>query len=178
MNEWWDGLESLQRVFWMISIFSTVFFTLQILVSLVGADFDFDVDTESGFSIRAVMAFLMMFGIVGATFLGNGTPRIQALIGASIAGLLAFAFVTAVFAYMAKSDSQGNIRIKNAIGLTAVVYTPIEGFRKSNGMVQLTIQSSIREFEAITDGPTLSTGTNVKVVEIINDSLLLVENIA
>ena len=64
---------------------------------------------------------------------------------------------------------------KLAAGCQGKVYLSIPGERKGAGKVQVTINNSVREYDALTDGDTLPTGTDIKVVEAINESTVLVE---
>ena len=41
--------------------------------------------------------------------------------------------------------------------------------------MQITIGGAVREYDALTDGETLPTGSNIKVLEALDDHTLLVE---
>ena len=72
----------------------------------------------------------------------------------------------------------GTLRIKNALGAIGEVYLPIGANRSKTGKVQIIVQGSLRELEALTDEDnTLPTGTVVKVIEIVSAELLLVETL-
>ncbi len=63
----------------------------------------------------------------------------------------------------------------NALGCKGNVYLKIPAGKGGEGKVQISIQGAIREFDALTLGEELETGAPIKVVEVINDSTLLVE---
>ena len=43
--------------------------------------------------------------------------------------------------------------------------------------MQITINNAVREYAALTDGPTLKTGTRIRVVDVVSATTLLVEEI-
>ncbi len=55
------------------------------------------------------------------------------------------------------------------------VYLPIPAERSGEGKVQITIAGAVREFNALTEGEALKTGTPIKVTEVVNESTLVVE---
>ena len=75
-------------------------------------------------------------------------------------------------------QQSGNIDVyKSAVGCTGTVYLTIPGERKGDGKVQITINNAVREYAALTDGETIKTGTPIKVIEVINQGTLLVEEL-
>jgi len=80
---------------------------------------------------------------------------------------------------MSKLSQSGTLRINNAIGVIGEVYLPVGEKRSSIGKIQIKVQGSLRELEAITDSETvLKTSTIIKVVDVISAELLLVEKFA
>ena len=80
---------------------------------------------------------------------------------------------------MHKLAESGTLKIKNAIGVIGEVYLPIGAERSKMGKVQIKVQGSLRELEAITDEPEeLKTGSMVKVTEIVSAEILLVEKLS
>ena len=67
--------------------------------------------------------------------------------------------------------------ISEALYNTGEVYIPIPSNKKGQGKIHITIQGSIREMDAVTVGGQLPTGSTVRVVEILNNDLLVVEPI-
>ena len=75
-------------------------------------------------------------------------------------------------------QQSGNINIyRSAAGCQGTVYLTIPGERKGEGKVQISINGAIREYNALTDGDEIKTGTPIKVLEAVNDSTLLVEEL-
>lgn len=79
-----------------------------------------------------------------------------------------------IFYMMSKMEQSGNIDSNNAVGCKGNVYLTIPGTRSGEGKVQIGIQGAIREFDAITEGETIPNGTPIRVVEVINENVLLV----
>ncbi len=44
--------------------------------------------------------------------------------------------------------------------------------------MQITISGSVREYNAVTDGDAIKTGTPIKVVEVLNSNTLVVEELS
>ena len=83
-----------------------------------------------------------------------------------------------LFRPLAKMQQSGNIDVNQcAVGCTGKVYLTIPAERSGEGKVQITISNAVREYIALTDGDEIKTGTPIKVVEVINDSTLLVEEL-
>jgi hypothetical protein len=83
-----------------------------------------------------------------------------------------------LFYYMHKLAQSGTLKINKAIGLIGEVYLPIGAKRSSIGKIQLKVQGSLRELEAITDNDEdLATASIIKVKEVVSAELLLVEKL-
>ena len=76
-------------------------------------------------------------------------------------------------------QQSGNINVfESAVGCNGKVYLTIPGERKGTGKVQININNSVREYDALTDSEDdLKTGTSIKVTEVIDATTLLVEEI-
>lgn len=129
------------------------------------------------FTVRNFIAFFTMFGWAGIAAWNEGMDKTWTIVIAIAAGLITMAVVTALFYYISKlQDSGGSIKIKNALNQIGNVYLPIKADGGNVGKVQITIQNSLREMPAITKGDMdLATGTVVKVVGIVSNSILVVQ---
>ena len=90
-------------------------------------------------------------------------------------GVLLVMAVMAIFRFMSTMEQSGTIQMANAVGCKGNVYLKIPAEKRGEGKVQISVQGAIREFDAITLGEELETGVPIKVVEVVNDSTLLVE---
>jgi hypothetical protein len=184
--EWWATLESSEKVFWGIALIFTVLFFIQFVLSLVGFDFSADsdgADSPQGYhldgdfallSTRSIIAFFTFFGWTGVLILHKGGSVWAAILGSALAGLAAMLLVAWLFWLFAKLTQSGNADIYQSLFHTAEVYIPIPGFRKGSGKVLIELNGGIREIEAITEGEPIQTGAKVKIVEIIDQHILVV----
>ncbi len=191
MNSFFEDLSTLEQTFWVIALIASA-----VLVIIFGATFigggDVDADTDIGdfdsddggsgyqfFTFKNVVAFFTIFGWTGVTCLDNGFSNGVSILIAAIAGLIMMVLTSLLFFWMNKLAQSGTLNMKNAIGVIGEVYLPIGANRSSIGKVQIKVQGSLRELEAITDSDIkLATSTIVKVTAIVSDELLLVEKLA
>ena len=127
-------------------------------------------------TFRNFVNFFLGFGWT-AILLRDGiksTPLL--LIVAIIVGVLLVFLVMMLFKWLSGMQQAGNINVfKSAVGCEGKVYLTIPGARAGSGKVQITINDAVREYEAVTDGDKLPTGTAIRVVEAISSDTLLVE---
>ena len=118
----------------------------------------------------------MMFGLVGMALSAAGVSSLISIVGGLVAGVFTVWVVSKVFIGMQSLQSDGTIRIKNAIGQEGAVYLTIpEG---DIGKVNVVVQGRLSEFEAVSlDRKKIETGQRVKVVNVIGSDRLVVERI-
>ena len=193
MINWWNELLLIQQIFALIALPSTLLIIIQTILMLIGiggdggADADVDIDDgievpDDGlaiFSVRGVTSMLCITGWVAVALLETSLPQ-----GVSIAIAIACGVATLIgMAYLMRAvmrlQSSGNINIENCIGKVAQVYIPIPPLSTGSGKVNLTVQESYREFNAITTAAdTLKTGAFVRVVAVSEGGVLVVEPVA
>lgn len=186
MIEWWNSLDLMMKIVWGITIISSLIFIIQTILVFVGidADGDFDADMigdadDSGMGLltfRNLVNFMLGFGW-SAVLLHNEIESIALLILLCvIVGIALVWLVMMVYKWLGSMQQSGTIDVyKQANDCRGKVYLTIPGHRSGSGKVQITINDAIREYAAITDGPELKTGAQIKVVEAVNASTLLVE---
>lgn len=129
------------------------------------ADVD-DVDGGDGLnflSIRTVASFLTFFGLVGWAGMNAGwsTPsHVFAAFGAGASVMFLVAIIMRTFVRMASS---GTVDPAGAIGLSAQVYLRIPGQNQGKGKITVLIQGRTQEYQALTHGPELSTGSPCRI---------------
>ena len=129
-------------------------------------------------TFRNFINFLIGFGWT-AILLKDSVPAtgLRMLI-AIVVGIVLVVIVMLLFKWLTDMQQSGNINVyKSAIGCEGTVYLSIPGERAGEGKVQITINNAVREYEAVTDGPTLKTGARIRVVEVVSANTLLVEEI-
>lgn len=191
MTEWWTSLDLFMKILWCIAIASSLIFIVETILTFIGADVEMDTDidvADGGFegdpsmnlyTFRNLVNFLL--GMSWTAIILNDQIASTALLMliAFAVGALLVAAVMYMFKWLSKMQQSGNINIfQSAAGCNGKVYLTIPAERKGTGKVQISINESIREYDALTDSETeLKTGTAIKVVEVIDSSTLLVEEI-
>ena len=129
-------------------------------------------------TFRNLINFLLGFGWA-AILLQDSIPSLPLrLVVAILVGLFLVAAVMLIFKWLTGMQESGTINVyKSAVDCQGTVYLTIPGERAGEGKVQITINNSVREYAALTDGPTLKTGTRIRVVDVVSASTLLVEEI-
>ena len=127
-------------------------------------------------TFRNFVNFFLGFGWTAVLLNGSVKSKGLLLLIALLVGVAFVALVMWLFKWLYSMQQTGNINVyKSAVGCTGTVYLPIPAERGGEGKVQITIQGAVREYNALTEGDTLATGTPIKVVEVVNPSTLLVE---
>jgi membrane protein implicated in regulation of membrane protease activity len=124
------------------------------------------------FSVRALTAGLAFFGLSGLAALRAGWPSLLALLAAVVPAVLAMVAVAYLMRSLLRLQSDGSLRMSNAIGSGATVYIPIPGAEAGPGKIMLTLQNRTVECEAVTRGDALPTGTAVTVVDVRDGDVL------
>lgn len=189
IQEWYMQLQGSEHTFWTIAIIASVVFLIQALLTMVGMDAHTDIDFDfhdgdtmdtggavSLFSIRSLVNFFVGFGWAGVTFIGTDIPVWLVYIIAIAVGV-AFAYL---YIYMRrkmmKFEHNGAFKIADCLGMEADVYLRIPAQRSGRGKVQVSINGSVQELDAVTEGDTLPSGSRIKVTA-VEGSILVVENI-
>ncbi len=191
MAEWCNSLSVMMKILWAVTLVSSLCFIVQSILTFIGMDADgidsmdgadavFDADADGGganlYTFRNLVNFLMGFGWT-AIILKNSIESIGLLLFISVVvGLGLVAAVMYLFKWMSGMQQSGNINVHtSAVGCYGNVYLTIPEQRSGEGKVQITINNAVREYNALSDGEELKTGTPITVVEVIDAQTLLVE---
>lgn len=135
-------------------------------------------DTDFSFrflSIQGVSSFIMMFGIVGLAIAKASPYAFLSLSGATGAGVFTVWVVSLIFKFMTRLQSDGTMRVENAVEQVGTVYLTIKAGQ--TGKVSIIVQGALRTLEAVSvDESEIKTGTKIKVVA-TRGALLVVEPI-
>ena len=128
------------------------------------------------YTFRNLVNFCLGFGW-SAILLQERIQSVPWLIIVSVlVGVALVALVMYLFKWLSSMQQSGNINLfKAAVGCNGSVYLTIPGQRAGEGKVQLSINNSVREYSAVTDGDTLRTGAQIRVVEVLSPDTVLVE---
>jgi hypothetical protein len=192
MEDFFGDASVLEQTYWYIALIGSAIFAIIFIMTFIGggdADMDADMDSADGgddggvgfqfFTFKNVVAFFTIFGWSGIVCIDNGYSRMITITISSISGLAMMVATGYLFFWISKMAESGTLKINNAIGVIGEVYLPIGANRSKIGKVQIKVQGSLRELEAITDSEEeLKTKTLVKVKEIVSAELLLVETLS
>jgi len=193
MTEWWTTLDLFMKILWCIAIASSLIFIVETVLTFIGADVDFDADADFDmpdgtfegdpsmnlYTFRNLVNFLLGMSWTAILLKDQITSKVLLMVIAFVAGAILVAAVMLLFRWLSKMQQSGNIDVmKDAEGCNGKVYLTIPAERSGIGKVQITINGAVREYDAVTDSEqALKTGKAIKVVEAIDNTTLLVEEI-
>ena len=128
-------------------------------------------------TFRNIIVFFTIFSWAGIVGVKNNYGTIGTLAFAVILGAVVVIILSAVYYLLLKATESGTMDIKNSIGAEGNVYLSIPKNGEGVGQVQVIIQGSLRDLEAISLESRIETGKKVKVVGITNEGKLIVEEI-
>ncbi len=145
-------------------------------VDVPDADAGFDVDGDvhgdsSGafgiISFRTVVAGITFFGLGGLSAEGFGfeTPMQVLFAAGTGAGALYGVYWLMLSMYSLRTDP--TVRVAQAVGQPATVYTPIPAGHGGTGKILVNLQQRTLECRAMTEGARLPTGSKVVVTRMI-----------
>ncbi len=189
ITAWWAGLSLAMKVIWGITLAASLIFIIQTIATFIGADIDVDTDFDTDvpgdidpgmnlLTFRNFINFFLGFGWTTILLKDKIESNAVLLFVAFLVGMFLVLAVMYLFKWLSGMQQSGNIDIyKSAPGCQGTVYLTVPGERKGEGIVQISINGAVREYHAMTDEDEIKTGTPVKVVEAINDSTVLVEEL-
>lgn len=186
---WFAEFSTLDRGFAISSLLGAVLLALRLVLMFVGGDGDADVDigddvgfddfdaTDASFrvlSLQGLMAFFLMFGLVGLALSREAQfSGVVSFSGAMAAGIISMVLIGLIYLFFERMQSSGNINMQSAIGREGTVYLGIPAH--GTGQVQVAIQGRLRVEDALADGgQPLPTGTPVRVTGLRGNQTLVV----
>ena len=188
ISTWWQGAPFFEKIFWVIAILFSALFLVQAIMSFTGdgdtaeGDADASVNFDDGigyqfFTIKNLVAFFTVFGWTGIAYIKGGMSKGLTIGAAVLAGTLMVAIMALLFRSMSKLKHSGTLEISNALNKIGETYLFIPAQRNGYGKVHIKVQGSLQELQAITDDEKdIPTGKLVKVVEILNNNILIVSS--
>ena len=157
------------------------YFPMPLPDGVFGSDVPDDGDApDSGFrllSLRTIIAFLTIFGWVGLITLKQGLPTAWSLIISFAGGFVAMLLVALAVSWMMRFQTDGTRNIGNALGKSGTVYLRIPANREGNGKVNLMLQDTFVELDAVTDEENeIPSGREVVVIGLSGQSTLVVKS--
>lgn len=156
---------------------------LQVVLQMIGmggddvhfdAEAGTDIDGAEGesniffgiLSFKSVTAFFAFFGLMGlaAPALGIESEALQIMMSV-LAGVSASVAVALMMRGLTKLHASGTPNLEEAVGQYARVYLRIPGGQDGKGKITVSVGGQERELDAVTKGPEIPTGSQVKVVK-------------
>jgi len=206
MQAWWVNLSGATQFFYGMAAFFSVFFLWQIIAAFmgldtdgadvggadIGGDADFsDVDTPNDmdhshmvessqafkmFSLRSIITFFTLFSWGSALYTADGMPAFKAMGIASIWGLFGMLAIASIFYGMSKLTETGTKDIASCKGQTGTVYLniPAGGYGEIKTMIN-GVSEHVKAKNS--NGAALPSGTQVRIVKVVDQTLVEVEKI-
>jgi len=189
MEAFYSSLSPIQKVFLFCALVGGIIFVIRMILMVIGlADHDVQdggLDHVDGhgdsdvsfklFSLHGLTCFFMMFGLVGLGLSRQfWVPDIIAAAVGTIAGLFTFWVIARLFSSMTKLQSDGTLKLSNAIGQQGKVYLTIPA--DGTGQVQVSFQGRLMIYDAISaNKEEIKTGDQIVVIDIAGGNILVVE---
>jgi hypothetical protein len=186
LGAWFEALNTLEKIYWVIAFPASIAFVIQLIMAFVGGDLsddvpDVDIETDGGigfqfFTLRNLIAFFTIFSWTGIACLDSQMGNTATIIVSLLAGG-AMVFIMAILMhYIGKLKHSGTLNMANAVNKTGEVYLRIPAARSGFGKVQINLQGSLRELEALTDeSEDIPTGAVITVLSVVDERILIVK---
>jgi hypothetical protein len=141
----------------------------------VGIDVDMGADLSfKAFTFQGIIAFILMFGLVGLALSRSDQGDMMALFAGTVAGGASMWSMGKMFQAFHSVQSSGNMDIENAVGQDGTVYMRIKPGEV--GQIQVTIQGALRTLDAIASDARLyiKTGATITVEKIVAGRMVVV----
>lgn len=198
MGAWWESLSVISQFFACVAIPATILLVIQTVLMLIGIGSEFsggddlalgdsasdadvpDVDIDGMdslhvFTIRGIIAFFVVFGWVGYAMGGAGVSLWITIPVAAVCGAAMMVVLALLLRSVMKLRSGGNLDNKNALGMAGTVYLTVPPSRGGVGKVNVLLQGSYVERDAVTDETeAIPTGAEIVVTGISGQTTLVV----
>ena len=177
-----------QTVYFVMGSVGSILFFLRLVLLLIGgiggegmeADADGALDGDGGglslFSSLSIMSFLMGAGWMGLACRSQWEMgQFLAALCASGFGFGLMLFSSAGMLYMRKFNQAGDYDLQTVVGHTGRVYLRIPARGEGAGQVQITVNGRSKVLPAVSTGAQLDSFVTVKVSELRDDNVLVVE---
>lgn len=202
MESWWQQLTTLTKAFCVQALFFSLLFLWQLATMFLGGDADghadgghmpvHDAPTDAAghngaqgtgdvvfslVSVRSIIAFGTLFSWAGTLYLMGGTNPVWAVLYSILWGLAAMFLVSYLMYGLLRLQETENASLWKTIGEEATVYMNVP--ENGVGQVRVMLRGTISFVNARSaTGETLVAGTRVRVVDVVDEKIVLVTAIA
>ena len=196
MIETFNEMDTALKIYWILAAVSSVVFIIQAIMTFIGFDSDADVDLadapdaipESGdadfdadgfhlISVKSVVSFILGFGWTGVLFWDTIENPLWLGLLAFVVGMIFMSLIAFLLFQIKKLDKDNTFRVEKIIGMNAEVYLRIPAERKDTGKINVSLNGSMHELEALTEGDELPTGAKVKITAKVDGETVIVEKL-
>ena len=133
-----------------------------------------DFGTLRLFTLQTIVAFFTVFSWSSIVLVGSDVPNSISIAVGFVLGFCVMVVIAKLVQLLRKLTENGTVNLNNAIGENAVVYIPCPPENEGIGKVTATIQGQLMELTAIsTEKETLKTGTQVRIVDLRGDNVVI-----
>jgi len=184
MITWWEALPLTEQIFSGMAIGFGGMLALLLVASLLGGeadlDFETDIDIDGGggqgsFSVKTVLSFLTFFGFGGWTAYIFGAPMWLVIIVALVVGYACMSLLALLLVYLMRLGHDGGRDVQSVLQQRGEVYLLIPANRQGNGLLHVRMGPRLVELEAVTNGAEIPSGRLARVVQILGENRVLVE---
>ncbi len=128
------------------------------------------------FTVRGIVAFMVVFGWVGLVLDRAEVKLWISLLVAAVSGFAMMLILALLMRWVMSLRNDGNIDNRNAVGTSGTVYLTVPAARSGTGKVNVLIQGSYVERDAVTDeSQPIPTGMEIVVIGISGQTTLVVK---
>lgn len=126
-------------------------------------------------TMRTILIGITFFGLTGRMAMAWGLTGVQPLVAAVAGALVSMYGMYFLMRTLMKLTADGTERISRSLGEEGTVYLTIPGHNQGVGKIHVTVQNRMLEYEAVTTGERLPTGTRIVVVDVLSSDRVAVE---
>jgi membrane-bound ClpP family serine protease len=188
MFEFLNELDPTLKMFWYLALPTSLIFIVQLIMTFFGADasdgmdadFDGDLDGSGPFqllSFRNLINFLLGFAWGGISFSNIIQSRSTLVFVAFLIGLAFFFMFVLIMQQLLRFQEDNTTKIQDALNQTGSVYLTIPEQKNGFGKIQVSIKGSQKEYQAVTNGERIPSGHAIRIVEVIDGNVCVVEKL-
>lgn len=181
LTEWWDSLANIEQVFWSLALVSSLLLMILFVLSWFGVEIEESEKSNEkkkpGLESKNVLLFFTYFSWAGVLLTILNVHLVSALIYATTFALFAI-FVPTLIRKFTHTDRRPTLVKKtDVLSYTGRVLKTIPPHQNGYGKVTLVNQNGPFELDAVTTGGPLDIGVPVRVVDVKENRVLIVEPI-
>jgi hypothetical protein len=179
--EFLEGLDPLLKSYWYIALPVSLFFLLQTIMTFIGlSGGETDIDSDSGdtdlpfeiFTLRNLINFLLGFSWTGISLYDSIANKLILILISVAVGILFIGIFFILIKQILKLGEDNSFKFENTINQTATVYLTIPEAKSGVGKVQVSVNGSYHELQAMTEASEkITTGSVVKIKNVENNIL-------